>query len=77
LSRRNISWAIATGGGKHTVQKMIRHLPVSAATPVITADRVEHAKPDPDGFLIAARELDVALSECIVVHLCEIGISLK
>ena len=46
---------------------MIRHLPVSAATPVITADHVEQAKPDPDVFLIAAQELGVALSDCIVV----------
>ena len=67
LSRRKISWAIATGGSKHTVKKMIRHLPVSAATPVITTDRVVHAKPDPDVFLIAAQELGVALSDCIVV----------
>lgn len=67
LSRRKIPWAIATGGDKHTVLKMIRPLPISAATPVITADHVEHAKPDPDVFLIAAQELGVALSDCIVV----------
>lgn len=67
LSRRRISWAIATGGDKETVLKMIQHLPVSAATPVITADHVEHAKPDPDVFLIAAQELGVALNDCIVI----------
>jgi HAD superfamily hydrolase (TIGR01509 family) len=67
LSRRKSSWAIATGGDKHTVRKMLRHLPVPAATPVITADHVQQAKPDPDVFLIAAQELGVALSDCIVV----------
>src|SRR5579871_2012230 len=65
LSRRKVSWAIATGGGTHAVRKLIRHLPVPAATPVITADHVEQAKPDPDVFLIAAQELGVALSDCI------------
>ena len=67
LSRRKICWAIATGGEKHTVLRMIRPLSIPAAIPVITADHVEQAKPDPDVFLIAARELGVALSDCIVV----------
>lgn len=67
LSRRKISWAIATGGDKDTVLRMIRSLPIPAAIPVITADHVKQAKPDPDVFLIAARRLGVALSDCIVV----------
>lgn len=67
LSRQKISWAIATGGEKETVRRMIRPLPIPPATPVITADHVKQAKPDPDVFLIAAAELHVALSDCIVV----------
>ena len=67
LSRQKTPWAIATGGDKDTVRRMIRLLPVSAATPVITADHVEQAKPEPDVFLAAARQLGVALSDCIVV----------
>jgi HAD superfamily hydrolase (TIGR01509 family) len=67
LTHRKISWAIATGGDSDTVFRMIRPLPISDATPVITADHVKHAKPDPDVFLIAARQLGVALSDCIVV----------
>ena len=34
---------------------------------MITADHVEQAKPDPDVFLIAALQLGVSLSDCIVV----------
>src|SRR5215469_4766720 len=67
LSRRKISWAIATGGDKDSVHSMIRPLPIRTATPVITADHVEQAKPEPDVFLAAARQLGVALSDCIVV----------
>lgn len=67
LSRRKIPWAIATGGDKDTVRRMIRPLPIPPATPVITAEHVNQAKPDPDIFLIAATELHVALSDCIVV----------
>lgn len=67
LSRRKISWGIATGGDKGTVRRMIRPLPVPAAAPVITADDVEQAKPEPDVFLAAAQRLGVAFSDCIVV----------
>jgi HAD superfamily hydrolase (TIGR01509 family) len=67
LSRRKVPWAIATGGDRETAVRMIRPLPIAAATPVITADDVEQAKPDPDVFLVAARRLGVALSDCIVV----------
>jgi HAD superfamily hydrolase (TIGR01549 family) len=67
LSRRKIPWAIATGGEKDIVQRMIQSLPIPAATPVITADHVEQAKPGPDVFLIAAQALGVTLSDCIVV----------
>lgn len=67
LKHWKIPWAIATGGDTDTVLRMIRQLPIPAATPVITADHVEQAKPDPDVFLIAARRLGVALSDCVVV----------
>ena len=67
LSRQKVSWAVATGGDKDTVLRMIRPLAVPDGIPVITADHVEHAKPDPDVFLNAARQLGVSLSDCIVV----------
>jgi len=67
LSRRKVSWAIATGGDKETVRRMIRPLSIPTGVPVITADHVEQAKPEPDVFLVAARQLGIALSNCIVV----------
>jgi HAD superfamily hydrolase (TIGR01509 family) len=67
LSQRKVRWAIATGGDKQAVMKMVRPLPIPHRTPVITADHVEKAKPEPDVFLVAARQLGVALSDCIVV----------
>jgi HAD superfamily hydrolase (TIGR01549 family) len=67
LSRIGIRWAIATGGDKETVEKMIKPLHVPSGAPVITADHVEHAKPDPALFLEAAKRLDVPLADCIVV----------
>jgi HAD superfamily hydrolase (TIGR01493 family) len=67
LSRCKISWAIATGGDKDTVRRMMRGLPVRAGIPVITADHVDQAKPEPDVFLAAARQLGMALGDCIIV----------
>jgi HAD superfamily hydrolase (TIGR01549 family) len=67
LRRRKVPWAIATGGDKSTVSKMIRPLDVPPTAPVVTADDVDQAKPDPDVFLIAARRLGMELSDCIVV----------
>lgn len=66
LTRLKVPWAIATGGDKSTVLKMTHPLPV-AAVPVITADDVDQAKPEPDLFLSAARRLRVDLSDCIVI----------
>jgi len=67
LSRRKVPWAIATGGDKSAVSKMIRPLRVPPAAPVITADDVDEAKPAPDVFLVAAQKLGIALGDCIVV----------
>jgi len=67
LSREKVPWAIATGGNKGTVQKMIRPLGVASAAPIVTADDVDQAKPEPDVFLLAARRLGMALRDCIVV----------
>lgn len=67
LSRRKVPWAVATGGDKSAVVKMIRPLGIPPDAPVITADDVDQAKPEPDVFLVAARRLGIALSDCIVV----------
>ncbi|HJT71399.1 MAG TPA: HAD family hydrolase [Terriglobales bacterium] len=67
LSRRKVPWAIATGGDKRAVMKMIGPLSVPAIVPVVTADDVDQAKPEPDVFLVAAQRLGVSLSDSIVV----------
>jgi HAD superfamily hydrolase (TIGR01509 family) len=67
LSRRKVPWAVATGGDKSAVVKMIRPLEIPPAAPVITADDVKQAKPEPDVFVVAARRLGMPLSDCIVV----------
>jgi HAD superfamily hydrolase (TIGR01549 family) len=67
LTRVGVRWAIATGGDQRTVNRMIQALHVPSRTPIITADDVAQAKPDPDVFLEAASRLGVALGDCVVV----------
>ena len=67
LTALTIEWAIATSGDKKTVDKMIKPLRIPPATPVITGDDVERAKPNPDVFLMAATRLGVAPGDCVVV----------
>ena len=67
LSGKGIRWAIATGGDQETVTKMIQPLRIPPGVPVITADHVERAKPDPEVFLEAATRLGVQFNDCIVI----------
>jgi HAD superfamily hydrolase (TIGR01509 family) len=67
LSQSGMPWAIATSGRNESARPALATLDLPAGVPVITRDQVQHAKPDPDLFLEAARRLDVAISDAVVV----------
>ena len=67
LARHRVPMAIATTGGKEQTHLLLKKLELPAGMPIITGDDVENAKPSPDVFVAAARRLNVALSNCIVV----------
>jgi HAD superfamily hydrolase (TIGR01509 family) len=67
LTEVNVPWAIATSSGKESARPALEMLGVGPDAPLITRDQVEHAKPDPDLFLAAARRLDVPIERSIVV----------
>ena len=67
LSYVGVRWAIATGGDQRTVTEMIKPLRIPSSVPIITADHVAQAKPDPGVFVEAARRLGVPLGDCVVV----------
>jgi HAD superfamily hydrolase (TIGR01509 family) len=72
LSEARIPWAIATSGRMETAGPVLETLGVDQSrVPVITRDKVRHAKPDPDLFLAAAE----ALGEPIA-HACVVGDSI-
>ncbi|MGZ3440216.1 MAG: HAD family hydrolase, partial [Polyangia bacterium] len=67
LARAGVPFAIATSGRLESASPALALLGADAGTPVITRDRVERAKPDPDLFLAAAAELGIPITSCWVV----------
>ena len=68
LSAADIPWAIATSGRMETAATNLAALGVDPARRVVvTRDMVQHAKPDPDLFVEAARRLDMPIEAAMVV----------
>jgi phosphoglycolate phosphatase-like HAD superfamily hydrolase len=62
-----VPWAIATSGRIESARPVLAKLALDPQVPVVTRDQVKHAKPDPDLFLEAARQLGVAIGSSVVV----------
>ncbi|EPJ89258.1 MAG: HAD family hydrolase [Pseudomonas sp.] len=68
LTDANIDWCIATSGGTDTARINLKALGLDLdEIKIITRDDVKYGKPDPDLFLAAARRMDVAIEECLVI----------
>ncbi|MGQ0848953.1 MAG: HAD family hydrolase [Actinomycetota bacterium] len=67
LSTIGVPWSIATSGYLETAGPVLRQLEVPDGVPVVTRDQVARAKPDPDLFVEAARQLGVDIAGAIVV----------
>jgi HAD superfamily hydrolase (TIGR01509 family) len=67
LTELGVPWAIATSGRMESAQPALESLGLHPETPVITRDKVAHAKPDPDLFLAAAARLGVDIAHSVVV----------
>lgn len=67
LSSLKVPWAIATSGKMKDAHNPLAMLKLGADVTIATSDEVEHAKPEPDLFLIAAAKLKVEMEDCIVV----------
>lgn len=67
LTKSGVPWAIATSGRLESASLSIRLLGISEDVPIITRDQVQHAKPDPDLFLAAAKKLGVQINDSVVV----------
>jgi HAD superfamily hydrolase (TIGR01549 family) len=67
LTQAKVPWTIATSARLDTARPTLDTLGIPRDMPIITRDKVERAKPDPDLFLAAAELLKINIGECVVV----------
>jgi mannitol-1-/sugar-/sorbitol-6-phosphatase len=61
-------WAIVTGNYRHRTLMRFNRLDLPTPTVLIDASAVEEGKPDPEGYLAAARALGRTAAECLVIE---------
>jgi HAD superfamily hydrolase (TIGR01509 family) len=64
IEARGLRWAIATSSRKAQVASSVAALGLAAEPTIVDASHVEHAKPEPDLLLLAAKELEVEPARC-------------
>ena len=64
IEKRGIVWAIATSSRKEQVTASVAALGLPSEPTIVDASHVEHAKPEPDLLLLAAKEVDVVPARC-------------
>jgi beta-phosphoglucomutase-like phosphatase (HAD superfamily) len=68
--------SVASGGDAPTVARTLRAIGVSDLFPVVvTVEDVEHGKPAPDLFLLAAQRMGVSPADCLVFEDSLLGIT--
>jgi HAD superfamily hydrolase (TIGR01549 family) len=67
LTEHEVPWAIATSGLERYAGLARQLLELPAGTPMVTREQVRYAKPDPDLFLTAARQIGVDIRNSMVV----------
>lgn len=68
-------WAIVTSASVPLAEARLKAAGVTPPAVMITAERVERGKPDPAGYLLAARTLGVDITDCLIFEDAEAGIS--
>ena len=69
LARRELSWAVATSSPRHYAEHVLQELGCEDACQSVTGgDEVEHGKPAPDIYLLAAERLGVAPENCLALE---------
>lgn len=69
LKERGVKMAIASSAPTENIQLILRGLGIGDYFQVIVSGRqVSEGKPSPQGFLLAARKLEVAPENCVVIE---------
>ena len=61
-------WAIVTSGIRSVASLRIAHTHLPIPAVLVCSDEISRGKPDPEGYLTAARHLGVEPAECVVVE---------
>jgi HAD superfamily hydrolase (TIGR01509 family) len=64
IEAAGIRWAIATSSRREQVATSIEALGLPSEPTIVDGSHVEHAKPEPDLLLLAAREVGVEPARC-------------
>ena len=67
-------WAIVTSGTLRVASARIKYVGLPTPEVFVTADVVKAGKPAPDAYLLAAKQLHVEPSDCVVVEDAPAGI---
>ncbi len=67
-------WAIVTSGSPRVAHARINHIGLPMPRVLITAAEIEHGKPAPDGYLLAARRLGLRPADCVVLEDSPVGV---
>ena len=68
-------WAIVTSGGYGLASRRLQRAGVPQPTVFVTAENVQHGKPDPQGYLLAAERLGRDPAACIVFEDAPAGVA--
>ncbi len=64
IKAADIEWAIATSSRREQVATSVRALGLRSEPTIVDGSQVEHAKPEPDLLLLAARQIGVEPGRC-------------
>lgn len=69
------AWAVVTSGGAASARDRLATAGIPDPPALISADDVRAGKPDPEGYLTAARRLDVPPTRCVVFEDAPAGVA--
>lgn len=67
-------WAVVTSAGRRLAERRLAAAGVARPAVMVTADDVTRPKPDPEGFLLAARRLGVPAHACAALEDSDAGV---
>jgi sugar-phosphatase len=69
------AWAVVTSATHALATVRLRAVNLPLPRVLITAENVQRGKPDPEGFLLAARQLAVPIEQCLVFEDSPAGVA--